>query len=284
MIAANNQILYTSLGGVIVSPKEDAFDQQIISNLYENGVGVITFDAPLTNIPRDAFFGQGELLSITLPDGIERICDAAFAGTSISEITIPQSVEVVDDLAFMSCHKLVKFVGKFASEDGRVLIVDGVLKFIATANMESYTIPEGVTTLDLELLCDDTTIEEIVLPSTVRKIEMSAFEGYDSLEQIVLNEGLEEIGSFAFNSPNIEELTIPSTVNYIGDMPFFQNIALERLILLPVTPPEMDDRYMLWEEDLDYRTIIVPQCSLELYRNADCWRKYKDIIVGNEDL
>ena len=55
--------------------------------------------------------------------------------------------------------------------------------------------------------------------------------------------------------------------------------------MLPTVPPEMDDRFMLWgEDDVMDRVIVVPQHSVELYRNADCWRKYKDIIVGNEEV
>lgn len=285
MFAQANQILYTSLGEVVISPKEYGFGPRVISNIYENGVGVITFDAPLTELPNEMFFGQGELLSVTLPDGLECIGDMAFAATSITEIVIPQTVTAIKDFAFMDCNHLSKFSGKFASEDGRCLVVGDELRSIATAGLISYTIPEGVAKVGMNLLSADTDIEEIVLPSTVKSVEMSAFENYDSIERIVLNEGLEEIGGFAFNSPNIVDMTIPSTVKYMGDVLFFHNFALERLIMLPTVPPEMDDRFMLWgEDDVMDRVIVVPQHSVELYRNADCWRKYKYIIVGNEEV
>ena len=48
---ADNEIWYTSSDGNIVNPTEPGgFDANIVSNTYENGKGVITFDGEVTRI------------------------------------------------------------------------------------------------------------------------------------------------------------------------------------------------------------------------------------------
>ena len=61
-------ITYTSSDGETVSPCYDAktpFNANIINNTYENGMGKISFDNPVTSIGREAFYDRQLLTSIT---------------------------------------------------------------------------------------------------------------------------------------------------------------------------------------------------------------------------
>ncbi len=61
-IASNNKILYTSSDGNIVTPyATDVFGATIVSNTYENGQGVITFDGEVTKIGERAFYNCSNL-------------------------------------------------------------------------------------------------------------------------------------------------------------------------------------------------------------------------------
>ena len=61
----NNEIHYTSIDGNIVTPyDETAFGVNIVSNTYENGQGIITFDGPVTKIGENAFEDSENLMSI----------------------------------------------------------------------------------------------------------------------------------------------------------------------------------------------------------------------------
>ena len=52
-----NEIWYTSSDGRIITPyNKDAFGVNIVSNVYENGKGVITFDSNVTEIGYQAFY------------------------------------------------------------------------------------------------------------------------------------------------------------------------------------------------------------------------------------
>ena len=282
MFAPENQIFYTSVEDVLVEPNTDAFDADIVSNVVENGVGVITFDSPVKSIKGEAFQFLGTLLSITLPKGLESIGYSAFDGTSITEFAVPDSVIKIDDGAFWNCKNLRKFAGKFASADGRCLVVDGVLKAIAAANLMEYAIPDGVEVVGSNILGWDIEIEKIILPSSVKSICDSAFSDCSTLMSIELNEGLETLDTFAFMGiDNIESITIPSTVTKVGNYLFKGCFALERVEFLAVEPADVPDNFELGGECIE--AVIVPQDSVESYRTAKGWANIADKIVGNRD-
>ena len=104
----NNLIFYTDSYGVIVTPtKTDVFGANIVSNEYDNGQGVITFDGDVTSIGNEAFRGCTILTSITIPDSVTSIGEMAFASCkSLTSITIPDSVTSIDSGAFRFCTGL----------------------------------------------------------------------------------------------------------------------------------------------------------------------------------
>ena len=58
-------------------------------------------------------------------------------------------------------------------------------------------------------------IESITVPGSVRVIEPGAFELCLSLHELILSEGLEQIGASAFQATGLEQVSIPATVRQI---------------------------------------------------------------------
>ena len=107
LASANNKIWYTSSDGSIITPYSYVFGANIVSNTYENGQGVITFDAPVTSIGGSAFYDCTSLTSITIPDSVTSIGNLAFREcTSLTSVTIPDSVTSIGDDAFRDCTSL----------------------------------------------------------------------------------------------------------------------------------------------------------------------------------
>jgi len=84
------------------------------------------------------------------------------------------------------------------------------------SGVTSVEIPEGVTSIGTAFK-NKTVLTSIFIPSTVQRIEESAFYGCSTLISVTLSEGLTYIGRNAFYScPELSSITIPLTITSIG--------------------------------------------------------------------
>ncbi len=89
-----------------------------------------------------------------------------------------------------------------------------------------------VTVIGENAFKNNTTLETIVLPNTIKSIYPSAFEGCTALKSIVLPEGCEIIDDKAFKGcTSLTSVTIPSTIVYIYQEAFKDCISLESISL-----------------------------------------------------
>jgi len=168
--------------------------------------------------------------SIVIPEDIEdhtviSIDDNAFMGHSeITELTIPDTVTslpqaVLKDLTQLSVLT-TPFIGENRDGDNGK---DGLSYFFYTEeitsfhdiNNEASYIP---TTLKTLFLTDTSIVHAFALAAT-------------QIEYVSLNEGITEIGDFAFSGSNIGMLHIPSTVITVDGSAF---IAMPNLISISV--------------------------------------------------
>lgn len=217
------RIYYTTTGGTIVTPNEPygtgpytGWGANIVSNTYENGIGVITFDNTVTTIPNLAFNGKEELNFIMLPESVETIGSFAFAKTSLVDFTIPDSVEQVLRGAFLSSSTLNEMtIGLNCSTVGEpsYAAIDCNLShpntlIIRTRNVNDInTDRTNTTTYDLNVIFED----------TVETIGNGVFSG-SYLTNVQFNTtGLTYIGPGSFNYCRIKnDLILPEGLEYIG--------------------------------------------------------------------
>ena len=117
-IQPKNEIWYTSKDGTIVEPHEFAkkyisqvFGANIVSNTYEDGKGVIVFDADVKYLGMRAFQDNCNLTSISIPEDVTAINKWSFYNcTNLSSITIPWSVTDIVEYAFANCTSLTSII------------------------------------------------------------------------------------------------------------------------------------------------------------------------------
>lgn len=231
----NNFINYSSSDNQIVTPYAADFGSVLLKNVMIDGVGTLLFKSNVVKIGIRAFYD----------------C------TSLTTITIPNSVTEIGNLAFEGCKSLKEFKEKFASIDGRCLIVDGKLRAFAPAGLTSYTIPDSVT-----------------------EIGDYVFEHCKSITNVTIGNSVTEIGYSVFrNCSSLTSITIGNSVTKIGIYAFYMCDSLISVYCKPTTPPTLGNN-AVFDSNVIGRKIYVPYQSLDAYKTATYWSEYADDIVG----
>ena len=113
---------------------------------------------------------------------------------------------------------------------------------------------------DTILYCTNKQLKSYECPSYIKYINEGAFEGV-ALEKLTLNEGLEEIRSYAFSSEynSIDTLIIPKSVKNIGCMAFSgpyggESTSVRKLVLKGDINIDSGAFYMAGVEEIDFGT------------------------------
>lgn len=83
------------------------FDQNVVSHTFDNGIGIIKFDAKITKIGTNAFQACSSLLGITIPSSVELIGGSAFRNcTNLTEVILFDGIKTIGNNSFYKCQKL----------------------------------------------------------------------------------------------------------------------------------------------------------------------------------
>ena len=271
------QLRYTTSDGKIIT--DGVFDAPIISNVYENGEGVITFDGSLRQV-------------------------LAFVSSKLVSVTFPESVEELGDSAMCGCDKLRKVViGSNVKKMGYAIfewsgdVVNGLEVEVNS--------PIGNNSFALS------NITKVVCGSGVTSIGDEAFLYSRDLSVVKFAEGLKTIGKKAFSSTGLLTIKLPNSLETIGDDAFeycrtlvmvvignkdgvcrfkefgslvFYDSVVATLVCYATNPPKYGD-YMLYKDSDDGMSlepttcvIFVPQNSWSKYRSAAGWKAHSMYI------
>lgn len=171
--------------------------------------------------------------------------------------------------------------------------IDGELRIPETVKVlgEVYYVVEVDSNVfnQRELSRKDVRITSLVLPKTMRKLNYAAFRCNHSLASVTLNEGLEYLGNRAFCKDSLlTNITIPSTVTFMGDYAIGDCPNLQWVEMLPPTPPTSDGGQLSGVPSADKCDIIVAcgtkKDSNNGYMTTSPWRyRVLDVCNFNKD-
>ena len=212
----NNQIWYTTSDGEILNPITGTdFGANVESNIYKNGMGIITFDGDVTRIgtltasDSQAFSYCTTLSSIHLPETVTAIGQFSFGCSSLKDINIPNGVTEIGQSAFVSCESL-----KTVFMPETVTAIDESA-FAYCESLETVIMP-NVESVGNMAFIECKSLTNISLPNSILTIGDEAFRDCSSIN-ITIPENVTSIGNGAFvNCHSIVDIAIPASVNNIG--------------------------------------------------------------------
>ena len=225
---------------------------------YCSSLKSITIPNGVAEIAPSTFDLCSSLESVSIPEGVTSIGAHAFQYcTSLTSVTIPNSVISIEPYVFIGCTSLAEFKGKFASDDGRCLIIDGALMHVAPVGLTELSIPKGVTSIGERAFENCTSLTSVTIPNSVTSIGYYAFSGCSSLVSVTIPESVTEIEAGAFvNCRNLTDVYCKSII-----------------------PPTAVISFGSWTAFM-YIMIHVPMESVEAYKTAEHWSEYADDIVS----
>ena len=210
---------------------------------YCTKLGSVNLPEGLTSIGSYAF-SHCNLDTIVIPSTVTSIGNKAFQDNPTKSVTwLPanSSIGTDDSAPFYSTSSQIKsftfgnqvqtipaYLCKNMSLLDTIVLPPSVRSlgqyaFMYCTSLKSINLPVTQKTLPISFLEGCTSLESIELPATLTTINQDAFYGCSKLANVTLHEGITTINQRAFFNCKLTNITIPSTVSYIGGKAFQGN-------------------------------------------------------------
>ena len=153
------------------------------------------------------FDGFYELKSVTVPEGIITISGGFYGCEGLETVSLPGSIRDLEH-AFECCYSL------------KTLVLPPDAKYFDYAfsgtRIETMEFPEGAEDISHSFI-ESQYLKSVFIPKSVTAL-YEAFEDCETLEHVVIEEGVTSIDDYAFfHCLSLKELVIPKSVVQFGE-------------------------------------------------------------------
>lgn len=178
---------------------------------------------PVTAIGEKAFYQQGKITEVVLPDTVKTIHDYGFANcTSMTAIQLSAKLSQINYNAFYDCSSLtsVHFPASFTLMSPSAFSSCDSLSYLTVddKNLHYYSIDNCVISTSSKTLILGTAKSKIPSDGSVTIIETMAFSGRSDLTHITIPHGVTKVrGSAFWACKNLLSIHLSDTVtNYVS--------------------------------------------------------------------
>lgn len=201
------------------------------------GLEEIVIPNNVKNIYIGTFSDCISLEKVTLPKNLVKIGqDAFYYCNKVKTFSIPATTTTIDRGAFSGCTSITSLKvaaanKKYKTVDNALLSKDGKTLLAYPCEDDSYTVPNGVTTIG-PWAFENPALISVTLSDTVTTIGESAFYNCTNLKEVVMGNSVEMLEQYAFSMcTSLESITLPSSVKEIGLLAFYKNTSLKEVAL-----------------------------------------------------
>lgn len=248
----------------------------------------VVITVPIKQINPLTFYFVRTIKKVVLPSTVETIGKWGFYKCGVEEINLPQALTTSLEYAFQYSG-----LKRLEMPDNYINLKSST--FLECLNLEYVKIAKNMKTLPLFSFNKCNNLKEVEFNEGLETIKKGAFIA-TSLKTVNLPKSLIKIENQAFvEDMYIEEVNIGPNVNFIGYMAFYISPStaqqfnwttpMKSVTCEAVVPPTMettttgDITYnQAWNEEVYENAVLyVPSQSIEAYKAADEWKKFKTI-------
>ena len=199
--------------------------------MYCSSLNSVKIPNSVTSIGYQAFWGCSSLTSAIIPNSVKTIGYQAFYGcSSLASLTIPNGVTTIEEGTFARCRSLTTI-----TIPNSVTTIEGYA-FAECWDLTTIIIPNNVTTIGEGAFNDCRGLTSVTLGSSLTNIGSKAFSECDKVNSVYIKDLSSWCNYFTtkntapifssnyhlyLNEIEIEELTIPESINSLGNYVFY---------------------------------------------------------------
>lgn len=238
--------------------------------IVPNKVSYRNIDFQVTQIGQYAFAGC-KMESVQLPETIKILCTSAFTGCKVKSLYLPNSISDIGDYC---CADMSNVEELHLPENPSVTALP-FHSFRGMNSLSSLDIPSNITSLGSCAFTSAKSLTSLKFHNKLSRFGASCFSDCSSLEEIEFTASFVSINYYAFrNCQKLRTIKFASSnadLNGFPDCDALENIIVYDETANPISESAFSEALYL------FGTLYVPSSSIDEYKNATGWSKFRNI-------